>query len=151
MPDLGRRRLAVTVDAADALFQLVRVEGDVVVDQPVAVLVQVDALAGGVGGQQDAHLVLVGRLLERKPQLLPPLRCSMPPKSSCTCSPAMPSCASRSFSQICVSRYSVNTTTRSFVQCRPVGQADGLQVGDQLPRLRVRGVLISCGPRLHAS
>ena len=59
VPDLRSLRLAVPVDAADPLLKLVRVERDVVVDQPVAVLVQVDALAGRVGGQQDADLVLV--------------------------------------------------------------------------------------------
>ena len=71
VPDLRSLRLAVPVDAADPLLQLVRVERDVVVDQPVAVLVQVDALAGRVGGEQDADLVLVGWCLERKPELFP--------------------------------------------------------------------------------
>jgi hypothetical protein len=71
VPDLRGLRLAVPVDAADPLFELVRVERDVVVDQPVAVLVQVDALAGRVGGQQDADLVLVGWLGERQPELFP--------------------------------------------------------------------------------
>ena len=67
----GVRALAVAVDAADALLELVGVERDVVVDQPVAVVLQVDALAGGVGGEQDAHRVL-GRVgLEGQPQLLP--------------------------------------------------------------------------------
>ena len=57
--DLYFVRLAVAVDAADPLFQLVRVERDVVVDQPVAVSLQVDTFAGGVGGEQDAHRVMV--------------------------------------------------------------------------------------------
>ena len=70
MPDLGGVQLAVPVDAADPLLQLVRVERDVVVDEPVAVLVQVDALAGRVGGEQDPDLVLVRRFLERQPELL---------------------------------------------------------------------------------
>ena len=48
-------RLAVPVDAANPLLQLVGVERDVVVHQPVAVVLQVDALAGRVGGEQDAH------------------------------------------------------------------------------------------------
>jgi hypothetical protein len=52
-PDLAGG-LAVTVDAAVALLQAVGVPGDFVVDQPVAVPLQVDALAGGVGGEQDA-------------------------------------------------------------------------------------------------
>ena len=60
VPDLRSLRLAVPVDAADPLLQLVRVERDVVVDEPVAVLVQVDALASRVGGEQDGYLVLVG-------------------------------------------------------------------------------------------
>ena len=68
--DVGCVLLAVAVDAADALLQPVRVERDVVVDQAVAVALQVDALAGGVGGEQDADRVL-GRVgLERQPQLL---------------------------------------------------------------------------------
>ena len=54
--DLGRLGLAVTVDAADALLEPVGVERDVEVDQSVAVVLQVDALAGGVGGEQDPHL-----------------------------------------------------------------------------------------------
>ena len=56
--------LAVAVDAADPLLEPVGVERDVVVDQAVAVRLQVDALAGGVGGQQDADrcLAWVGSL-----------------------------------------------------------------------------------------
>ena len=50
--------LAVTVDAADALFQADGVPGDVEVDHQPAEL-QVDAFAGGLGGNQ--HL---GRFLE---------------------------------------------------------------------------------------
>ena len=82
---------------------------------------QVDALAGRVGGEQDPDLVLVRRRLERQPELLP-LPGSIPPYSSLTRSPARPSWASSSFSQIWVSRYSVNTTTLSFVQCSPSGR-----------------------------
>ena len=47
MADLG---LADAVDAAEALLQAVRVPGQVVVDHQVGAL-QVDAFAGGVGGQ----------------------------------------------------------------------------------------------------
>jgi hypothetical protein len=68
--DVGCDLLAVAVDATDPLLQPVRVERDVVVDQAVAMALQVNALAGGVGGQQDADGVL-GRVgLERQPQLL---------------------------------------------------------------------------------
>ena len=42
-----------------------------------------------------------------------------------------------------MSRYSVNTTTRSFVQCLPSGRQTALQVGDQLAGLGVGRA--SCG------
>ena len=60
----GALRLAVAVDAADALLEPVRVERDVEVDQSVAVVLEVDALAGGVGGEQDPHGRLGGVLVE---------------------------------------------------------------------------------------
>lgn len=47
--------LAVAVDAAVALLQAGGREGNLHVDHAVAVALQVDALAGGVGGQQDAQ------------------------------------------------------------------------------------------------
>jgi hypothetical protein len=53
--DLGFFALAVAVDAADALFEAGGVERDVEVHQPVAVGLEVDALARGVGGEQDAN------------------------------------------------------------------------------------------------
>ena len=62
--DLGRLGLAVTVDAADALLEPVGVERDVEVDQSVAVMLQIDALAGSIGGEQDPHLRLGGVLVE---------------------------------------------------------------------------------------
>ena len=52
MTDLG---LADPVDAAEALFQAVRVPRQVVVDHQVGAL-QVDAFARGVGRQQHLHL-----------------------------------------------------------------------------------------------
>ena len=55
MADLG---LADAVDAAEALLQAVGVPGQVVVDHQVGAL-EVDALAGGVGGQQHLHLGVV--------------------------------------------------------------------------------------------
>ena len=59
-------RLADAVDAAEALFQAVRVPGQVVVDHQVGAL-QVDAFAGGVGGQQHLHLrVVPERFLRRQ-------------------------------------------------------------------------------------
>ncbi len=48
--DVDRAGLAEAVDAADALLEPVRVERDVVVDDAAAVGLQVDALAGAVGG-----------------------------------------------------------------------------------------------------
>ncbi len=45
--------LAVPVDAAVALLHHVRVPGDLDVDQVRAVVLEVDALAGGVGGEED--------------------------------------------------------------------------------------------------
>ena len=59
--------LAVSVDAAVALLHAVRVPWDLVVDEPGAVVLQVDALGGRVGGEEDAHgallrIVLEGRL-----------------------------------------------------------------------------------------
>ena len=69
--DLRRLLLAVAVDAADPLLQPGRVERDVEVDQPVAVGLQVDALAGGVGGDQDADLLLVRRGGELRADVLP--------------------------------------------------------------------------------
>ena len=54
------------MDAAEALLQPVRVPGQVVVDHQVGAL-QVDAFAGGVGGQQDLHLrVVPERFLRRQ-------------------------------------------------------------------------------------
>ena len=55
----GVSLLAVAVDPADPLLQPGRVERDVEVHQPVAVGLQVDALAGGVGGDQDPDRLLV--------------------------------------------------------------------------------------------
>jgi hypothetical protein len=53
--DLG---LADAVDAPEALFQPVRVPGQVVVDHQVGAL-EVDAFAGGIGGEQHQHLRVV--------------------------------------------------------------------------------------------
>ena len=55
MADLG---LADAVDAAETLLEAVGVPGQVVVDHEVGAL-EVDALAGGVGGEEDAHLRVV--------------------------------------------------------------------------------------------
>ena len=56
--------LTVSVDAAVALFQAVGVPGDLVVDKAVAVALEVDAFAGGVGGKQDADRRVLGIKLE---------------------------------------------------------------------------------------
>ena len=59
-----RRLLPVAVDAPVALLHAVGVPRDFVVDQPGAVVLQVQPLAGGVGGEQDAHRADVGGGLE---------------------------------------------------------------------------------------
>lgn len=69
--DLHLAGLTDAVDAPDALLEAVGVEGDVVVDDPVAVVLQVDALAGGVGGQEDAQRVAAGMGLEGVLDALP--------------------------------------------------------------------------------
>ena len=63
--------LAVPVDAAVALLHAVGVPGDLVVDQPRAVVLQVDALGCGVGGQQDTHRRLLRVCLEGRLDRLP--------------------------------------------------------------------------------
>ena len=66
VPQVADLRLADAVDAAEALFQAVRIPGQVVVDHQVGAL-QVDAVAGGVGGQQHLHLrVVPERFLRRQ-------------------------------------------------------------------------------------
>ena len=50
--------LADTMDTAKALLQPVRVPRQVVVDHQVCAL-EIDALAGSIGGQQDLHLRVV--------------------------------------------------------------------------------------------
>jgi hypothetical protein len=63
VPQVADLGLADAVDAAEALFQPVGVPRQVVVDHQVRAL-EVDALAGGVGGQQYLHLgVVLERLL----------------------------------------------------------------------------------------
>ena len=61
---LGRETLAVAVDAADALFQAVGIEGNVVIDDPMAMKLEVNALASAVGSEQDANGSTLGRCLE---------------------------------------------------------------------------------------
>jgi hypothetical protein len=71
--------LAVAVDAAHPLFEAVRVPGDVVVEEDVADL-KVDALARGLGGDQDLDLAFAELLLgvervpgsSREPDFMPP-------------------------------------------------------------------------------
>ena len=50
VPEVADLGLADAMDAAEALFQAVGVPGQVVVDHEVGAL-EVDALAGGVGGE----------------------------------------------------------------------------------------------------
>jgi hypothetical protein len=54
--DLG---LADAMDATEALLQLVRIPGQVVVDHQVRAALEVHAFAGGVVGDQEAHLRVV--------------------------------------------------------------------------------------------
>src|SRR5690606_27864200 len=68
--DLGYLTLPVAVDAANALFQPGRVERDVDVDQPMAISLQVNALARGVRGDEHAHVVLARVLSELGADLL---------------------------------------------------------------------------------
>ena len=56
--------LPVPIDAADPLLEAVRVERDVEVDQPMAVVLEVDAFARRIGGQQNADLGPGGVLVE---------------------------------------------------------------------------------------
>ena len=63
VPEVADLGLADAVDAAEALLDAVGVPGQVVVHHQVGAL-EVDALAGGVGGQQHLHLgVVLERLL----------------------------------------------------------------------------------------
>ena len=65
-----RRRLELAVDAAVALLEPGRVPGDVVVEEVGAVLLEVQALAGRVGGEQDPDGVVGGVGVERLLDLL---------------------------------------------------------------------------------
>ena len=145
----GAVLLAVAVDAADPLFEPVRVERDVVVDQAVAVALQVDALAGGVGGQQDADRVL-GRVgLERQPQLLAlvagdaavQLRDVRGVHALLTQQRGKPAL------RVAV----LGEHDHALVRPVPVRPADTPEVGDQLAGLRVGPGLVGERPLLHAA
>jgi hypothetical protein len=62
--DFGGLELAV--DAAVALLDAAGVPGQVEVEEVGAVRLEVQALAGGVGGEQDAQRVLRGSVLKRR-------------------------------------------------------------------------------------
>ena len=69
VPEVADLGLADAVDAAEALLEAVGVPGQVVVDHQVGAL-EVDAFAGGVGGEQHLHLgVVPERLLRLQPLL----------------------------------------------------------------------------------
>ena len=68
VPQAADLRLADAVDAAEALLDPVRVPRQVVVDHQVRGL-EVEALAGGVGGQQDLAVGVLGELLGDLPAL----------------------------------------------------------------------------------
>jgi len=64
----NERRLLLTmaVNAAVALLHDVRIPGNLDVDQVIAVVLEVYAFGGGIGGQQDADGRNVRRSLERR-------------------------------------------------------------------------------------
>jgi hypothetical protein len=59
VPQVAHLRLADAVNAAEALLQAIGVPRQVVVDHQVGAALQVDALAGGVVGDEDAHLWVI--------------------------------------------------------------------------------------------
>ncbi len=59
-------RLELAVDAAVALLHAAGVPRHVEVEQVPAVGLKIETLAGGVGGDEDAHGVLAGRLLNAR-------------------------------------------------------------------------------------
>ncbi len=63
--------LPVAVDAPVALLQPVRVPRNFVVDEPGAVVLEVQAFGGGVGGKQDAHRADFGSRLESSFDIFP--------------------------------------------------------------------------------
>src|SRR5256885_1787801 len=65
-----RRGLAVTIDAAVALLEPVGIPGDLVVDDPMAMPLEVDAFTRGVGGQEDANRIESGIGLEDRLRML---------------------------------------------------------------------------------
>jgi hypothetical protein len=70
-PQAAYLELADAVDPAEALFESVRVPGQVVVDHQVRPL-EVEALTGGVGGNQDLAVEVLGELLGDPAPLPPP-------------------------------------------------------------------------------
>ena len=62
IPQVADFGLADAVDTAEALLQAVRIPGQVVVDHQVGAL-QVDAFAGGVGGDEDFDFLVVRECL----------------------------------------------------------------------------------------
>src|SRR5688500_9442873 len=56
--------LSVPVDAAVPLLESVRVPWDLGVDHQIAVVLEVDALGGGIGCNEDANSRFPGRRLE---------------------------------------------------------------------------------------
>src|SRR5690606_25284628 len=62
VPEAAHLCLADAVDAAEALLDAVRVPWEVVVDDEVRGL-EVQAFAGGVGGEEDAGVGVLGELL----------------------------------------------------------------------------------------
>ena len=58
--------LAVTIDAAVALLQTVGVPRNLIVDEAVAVALEIDTFAGRIRSEQDADRRVLGVVLERR-------------------------------------------------------------------------------------
>ena len=56
--------LAMAVHTAVALFEAIRIPRDLVVHDPVAIILKIDAFRGGIGCQEDANFGLFRRRLE---------------------------------------------------------------------------------------
>jgi hypothetical protein len=68
-----RRPLQGAIDAAVALLHPAWVPGHIEVHQPLAVVLQIHPLAGGVGGNQDPQRIGLGRAVEAALDRLAPL------------------------------------------------------------------------------
>ena len=144
--DLRGLSLPVAVDPADPLLQPGRVERDVEVDQPVAVGLQVDALAGGVGGHQHPNRLLGRVLAEPGPGRSPGPRPAVEPLDRVQHRPVAAAAPARRTIHSSVAAYSVKITTRSFDQVLPSGRQIAVQERDQRLQPGVGPVLVAVAP-----